>query len=83
MLSKMTSKIFSMYLSKKGFGAQYFALIYIVKNKSIIPPFPMRTKVMKCDTVRYIKISIPKCYLGDFPETRTSSLSNLRSSEAY
>ena len=32
---------------------------------------------MKCYTVRYIKISIPKCYLSDFPKTRISRLKSL------
>ena len=29
---------------------------------------------LKCYTVRYIKISNPKCYLSDFPKTQTSPL---------
>ena len=37
----------------------------------------MKTKLMKCYTVRYGKISIPKCYLSDFPKTRTSPLKSL------
>ena len=32
---------------------------------------------MKCYTVRYIKISIPKCYLSDFPKTQISPLKSL------
>ena len=30
---------------------------------------------MKCYAVRYIKINISKCYLSDFPKTRTFPLS--------
>ena len=64
----MMSNIFSMYLSEKGFGYEIFCS-YLVKNRQLIPFFLMKTKLRKCYTVRYIKISIPKCYLSDFPKT--------------
>ena len=71
---KNTSKIFSIYLPEKGFGCAIFCSFYIIKNRWLIPFFLIKTKLMKCYTVRYIKVSIPKCYLSDFPKTRTSPL---------
>ena len=59
---------------KKAFVAQYFAHIWIVKNRLLISFFVMKTKLMKCYTARCIKISIPKCYLSYVFETRTSAL---------
>ena len=74
MLSKTRQRFFQYIYLKKALVAQYFALIYIIKNRWLIPFFLIKTKLMKCYTVRYIKVSIPKCYLSDFPKTRTSPL---------
>ena len=53
----------------------YFLLMYMISF--IFSNENRKTKLMKCYTVRYIKISIPKCYLSDFPKTRISPLKSL------
>ena len=56
MLPKIMPKISSIYLPEKiyfALVAQYFVFIYIVKNRWLIPFFLIKTKPMKCYTVRY------------------------------
>ena len=48
------------------------SIIAEIQPQAVYSAFASAAKLMKCYTVRYIKIGIPKCYLSDSPKTRTS-----------